>query len=348
MTTGSGSYSKDELAYLNKLRKTDELIKENYTDEQYFTAADDLLYAGAAVILDISWVYHDLVSRIIAYPKKKKKHSQDPEKFKYLANGFLFAENPTEALRKLKLNRIFLLKPLGDFAQACGIYLRNLQTGNSDNVALRKELKIKDPLQDIALHLVQIKAFVDKYIKLRQAVIEKYSRAMSSNIELAKRQYKTAIQDIGGQYMFSAIATFNKYDVERGVFSTLLQSELTYSKKHIAKQEIGIAYDIPLQERKRHMTEDDVPSNLTVTFSTDEDQEEFFGSAEDTESKTFMDWQLENEEVDMIHGLMAELDPMGLYRFFHEDFTVDVATHWQLWERSDAKISDDSQALVKQ
>lgn len=289
-----------------------EQITENHSSERLFKAVDATLYESISILLEHTYLIDEVLGIYFNTPTRKKISNAESEELAELIYHFYNGSTETrlDVLRKAKINRELLTLPVQMVAGKADSYCRALVNGTMETWMIRNELMLRNPDQDIALMLIQVKQWFDNYLELREAIIEKYYRLIVKDIGKYVHVIggKLDKNDMATEYITSLLRAFSKFDTTAGAFTSYLQRWFKNARAtSLTTDELGIAYTLPHSVRTK--------------IGQGKGYSEVFNFSVEQADDASQDMRPELEDMDedrAFNIIVHAADPKGYYRLLTE------------------------------
>lgn len=301
--------------FLDVLATTVERITENHSSERLFNAADMMLYEAAGHIVVATTMYDDLLGVLYASASRKKLSSLKGDAWHNAVYAYYHSsiEDRPRALQNLRLARNLVSYPLEQAMECVDAYLESVAAGSAARDSLARHLHARTPHADLCLPLLSARAAYNRYIGMRDAIIEKYNRLIVKDIMRHRYVIPSGVnlQDMAMEYSIAAHKAFGLFDVSSGAFTSYLK---TYWFKNartrsVSTDEVGTSFSIRNEVRTALAKgrRDDV-RNYAVNNPSVAGDDSLANSTEDLPTH-----ETRSNET-RLQQIIRHCDPSGLYR----------------------------------
>lgn len=299
---------------LQELGGIDEKIKENYTSERLFDAADLCLYSAAHQIIEYTNLYNECLSAMFSTYTRKKLYNCTDEELEQLMFEFYMSDDVEERiklLRSMKLNRELILLPVKLVYDNIDKYIASSITSERkiDTVEFRKSIFCIDIRHDLLLPFLKIKFHYDNYLAMREAILQKHYRTMVKEVGTISHAIKGKVdpEDMATELFNSALTAFSKFDITSGPFTTYLNNWLRHGRTYSrTNDEIGISFTIPSNVKLKIAKGESNVNNFSMDIDTIQ-----MSTQSEADKK-------QNSDEEAIQEIVAMYDREYFYRLLNE------------------------------
>ena len=297
---------------LLRLGNVMERIEENYSSEKLFLAADLPLYTGLEILLRHTTLVEEFLAAYLVYPTRKmlyglKDEDAVKEHFYELFTGR--GGRRVKHVRALYLNRELLAFPLVYVTGHVTPYTRAVAAGSDDARHIMSLLCWSKTDKDITPELLRIQAEYERFLLMRESIIEKYHRLLVKEVRRDGPAGLLYAEDMALEYYCALLRSFARFDPRSGTYTSYVTSWFKNAKS-VARGglELGTAFSIP--------------NNIRVKIARGESDLVNYAVPEDRANldalHTRNPFDLDGFDTDALNQIISYYDTAGLYRMIND------------------------------
>lgn len=266
------------------LKHTDEVIKDNYSSEQYMNALDTLFwYAFQPIIKSSDYLDRKVASLLlkqVTHPTRKFSAHRKEQLLEYLSE-YLTERDTSKKVNLLKKARLHLNVLVSFISDWLGItkdyptkYLRQEHEAAEVEALVAHTPDVHDSLFACVRNC---RYWFTYALRLRELVLQKYHRLIVNEaVSTYKRlSHSVDLDDLVNMMTAEALKAIDRCDVEKGPITSYLQRNLRFSSQQI-NFEFDTAYSVhgkrtDFSYKAQDLQEDDLEQSFTEEYETDSD-----------------------------------------------------------------------------